>query len=250
MATKLISGALREVWRADVPLAGGLFETVTTGIRCSPAKLSQVQAILTIDVSVNTPAIASAYTSIGGYLVVLILNSATADDSITWTLDVTLNHSIQQAPGAAAAPVTIVAGAAGQIVNRYTEGIYTPIVTLVGAGTVPEYASNVGRYTRIGDRCFVDIWLDGPAGSAGAGAGVLNLSLPIPANVDQVGDFIIAGHFHNGALEHVNFVQIAGGASVAELFIQVTATQTRAATGADQDNAGNRSIKCNFNYKV
>jgi hypothetical protein len=116
--------------------------------------------------------------------------------------------------------------------------------------TVPEYTTITGKFTQIGNRVFVDILLDGVTGSAGAGTGQVNISLPLQASATQVGDYIIAGHFHNDADEYVLFAQVNPSATTASLFIQSTATQTRIATGDDQNSSANRTIKINLNYTI
>ncbi len=128
---------------------------------------------------------------------------------------------------------------------------FVPTVTLVGGAgnVVPVYTTNSGRYQKVGNRVFVEIFLDGNGGAAGAGTGAINIALPLAASANQTPDFIIAGHFHNGANEHIAFAQVSPSGTITELFIQSAITTTRAATGADQNNA-TRTIKLNFWYEV
>jgi hypothetical protein len=116
MATKLISGVLREVWQSSAPLDGGAAEAITTGIACSAAKLSQVQASVTLRQIVNAPSFADPVLSISptGKLVVTLTNTAGAGNTATWLLDVTLNHSVQQVRGTAPAPIPLLMSAETQ----------------------------------------------------------------------------------------------------------------------------------------
>jgi hypothetical protein len=108
MATKLISGILREVWQSSAPLDGGGTEIVSTGIACSASKLSQIQPILKLDQVTNAPKITGAASVVDGKLTIILSNAAAAGNTASWILDVTLNHSFQQASGSVTAPVLVI----------------------------------------------------------------------------------------------------------------------------------------------
>lgn len=132
-AVKVVSGGLREVWQESVAQNGGTIETVTTGIACSAENLPRVQGRLVLDTVTNTPFFTVALSVVTGRLVVTIANTAPAGNFGTWTLDITLNHSIQQAPGRAgapAAPISIVLG------GHATSGVVTlaEVVEVAKAG--------------------------------------------------------------------------------------------------------------------
>jgi hypothetical protein len=57
-------------------------------------------------------------------------------------------------------------------------------MTLVGGAgnTVPVYSTNTGRYTRVGNTIFVNVYLTGDGGAEGAGTGQINIALPITAS--------------------------------------------------------------------
>lgn len=128
---------------------------------------------------------------------------------------------------------------------------YSPTVTLVGGtgNTVPQYTTNTGVYCRIGNVVMVEVLLDVPTGNNGAGTGQINIALPLQASASSVDDYRPGGHFHNGTTEHLAWVQIGASATTAMLFIQTSDTQTSAATGADQNNASNRTIRLSFRYR-
>jgi hypothetical protein len=137
LATKIVPGILREVWRASTALDGGASEAIPTGIACTPGALSRVQAFVLLDQVANAPDISAALSIANRKLVVTLTNAAGVGNSAMWTLDVTRNHSIQQARGASPAPVLVVGGNGGfgsfedQLVERAKRltGIRSPQVT-------------------------------------------------------------------------------------------------------------------------
>lgn len=138
----------------------------------------------------------------------------------------------------------------------YSSGTFTPTVSLVGGvgNTTPVYTTNSGRYTRIGNRCFVSIYLTGDGGAEGAGTGTIDIAIPIAAGASQPqGDFA-AGTISNNTEELPAFGFIMGGTTSLTLKMQAdTAGAVSSAvvqvTGADQNNA-TRAIRLNFFYEV
>ena len=75
---------------------------------------------------------------------------------------------------------TPAAGMTSQLLNWYEEGTWTPVIAgTVTAGTAT-YAVQIGRYTRIGNRVFINLTL---SYSAGTGTGNLKITgLPFASN--------------------------------------------------------------------
>lgn len=128
---------------------------------------------------------------------------------------------------------------------------FTPTVTLTGGvgNTVPVYSTNSGRYTRIGSRVFVDVYLSGDGGAEGAGTGTINVALPIAASASFQGDTIPGGSARNGAAEYNLQVDIEPSATTALLTYFDTATNRSTFTGALQNDTL-RFIRLSFNYEV
>jgi hypothetical protein len=139
MFVKIVSGVLREVWAETVPQDGGASQTISTGIPCSTASLSKIDAKLILTTVTGTPIFGATLGILDGHLTVTLANTAGAGNLATWTLDVRLNHSIQQARGAAGAlpaPVSILLG--GNAISG------TPLL-----GQVAEVATSGAQYTSV-----------------------------------------------------------------------------------------------------
>ena len=61
--------------------------------------------------------------------------------------------------GGVAFPATAVAVADVNTLDDYEEGTFTPVVNFGGASSGVTYSTRVGRYTKIGNRVFVDIYI-------------------------------------------------------------------------------------------
>lgn len=124
---------------------------------------------------------------------------------------------------------------------------FAPTVTLVGGAgnVVPVYTTNTGRYIRIGNLVFVDVYLTGDGGDEGAGSGQVNIALPVTASASHPTGFTPIGIYTNGATTMEVFGQIAGAATTVALFDAMWA----ALDGADQNNA-TRTIRLKFVYEV
>lgn len=93
---QIINGQLRQVFRETIP-QGNVTQTVLTGIRIAASQLTRVRGQLTIDSVTGAPSVtATASVSAGGFLQIAVTNSVGGTD-FTWTLDVQLTHSNQQA---------------------------------------------------------------------------------------------------------------------------------------------------------
>jgi hypothetical protein len=96
-ATRLVSGKLREIWQEAAGQPGGPPVEITTDIRINRVQFSRVRGRLFIDGIVGAPIpSASADIATNGCLLVRIFNGV-GGSSFTWTLDVELTHSVQQA---------------------------------------------------------------------------------------------------------------------------------------------------------
>lgn len=145
--------------------------------------------------------------------------------------------------------------ASGQTtLSNYTEGTFAPTVTLVGGAgnTVPVYSTNTGRYTQIGNRVFVDVYLTGDGGAEGAGTGQINIALPVAANASNPTSYFWAGYLQNGggtpAEEEVLGQIVGGGTTIALIYFNAIGT-TLPVSGADQSST-TRTIRIKFFYEV
>ncbi len=131
-------------------------------------------------------------------------------------------------------------------------GTFAPTVTLVGgaANTVPVYSTNTGRYTKIGNRVFVDVLLSGDGGAEGAGTGVLTIAIPITSSASAPAiDSLPVGTAVNGTTIYFLYGTIGAGGGVISLSYANLINSLASMTGADQNNA-TRSIRLRFFYEV
>jgi hypothetical protein len=79
---------------------------------------------------------------------------------------------------------TSAAGMTSQLLNWYEEGTFTPTITAGTAGNLSvSYSTRLGRYTRIGNRCFINITLITSAFTWTTASGLLYITgLPFAAN--------------------------------------------------------------------
>ena len=133
----------------------------------------------------------------------------------------------------------------------YIEGTFSPTVTLVGGAgnTVPVYSTNTGRYTRIGNRVFVDIYLTGDGGNEGASTGAFTVAIPIASSASHPTSYFPVGFFANAAAEDPLWGQIVAGASVIDFAYEDVLNNFLAMTGAEQNNA-TRTVRLKFSYEV
>jgi len=127
---------------------------------------------------------------------------------------------------------------------------YTPQIIIVGAGTVPTYLVNSGRFNVSGGIVTADILFDGNGGTPGAGAGQLSFLLPIiPSPIRSVGYSIPIGYGTNGTSEYQLVGSMAYPSIWAVLNHWSTATSLVAFTGGDQSNAI-RNLQLHFWYEA
>ena len=136
-------------------------------------------------------------------------------------------------------------------VGTYLESTFTPTVTLVGGAgnTVPVYSTNTGRYTRVGNKVFVNILLSGDGGAEGAGTGQLTIALPISSSASQAAIDVPAGIGLNNATSSQLYVTLAASSATMSLKSYATDGTFAAYTGDSQNNA-TRSIGLSFSYEV
>lgn len=94
MATRVLSGTLREIWNEAVPLGAGGSQTITTGIRISSTTLSNVTGVLAAQSNTDTPVLTATPSVSGGFLAITVSNLGPV--AATWNLDVSRLHSFQQ----------------------------------------------------------------------------------------------------------------------------------------------------------
>ena len=154
-------------------------------------------------------------------------------------------------PTLGVAAATSIALGGGTALANYLEGTFTPTVTLVGGAgnTVPVYSTNTGRYTRIGNRVFVDILLTGDGGNEGAGTGQLHVALPIESSASNPTFTHPSGYGFNGATSFHIVGQISGSSSVISLGYFSLISTVADMLGSDQNNAS-RLIRLQFFYEV
>lgn len=142
--------------------------------------------------------------------------------------------------------------ASGQTtLTNYLESTFSPTVTLVGGAgnTVPQYSTNTGRYTRIGNRVFVDVYLTGDGGNEGAGTGQINIALPITASASHSAGEFLAGTILNNTNTNPLTGVISGSATTIALSLFNAINTKITAKGQDQNNA-TRAIRLKFSYEV
>jgi len=71
------------------------------------------------------------------------------------------------------------------VLQNYLEGTWTPVITGSGANPTFSYVTRSGSYTRIGNRIYVEFYLDWT--SATGGSGDLRVSLPVTAATGPAG---------------------------------------------------------------
>lgn len=123
----------------------------------------------------------------------------------------------------------------------YFKGDWTPIVTLTGAGTAPQYSTTIGTYSRIGRVVFYQIQLSGDGGNEGSGVGAITVTLPFTTGANQYASISHGGVSINGVQENNIFCLMSAGSTTMSLKYQSSASQLSDFTGADQNNT-TRSI--------
>lgn len=108
--------------------------------------------------------------------------------------------------------------------TNYTEGTFTPTVTLVGGAgnTTPVYTTNTGRYVRVGRTVFFTVYLNGDGGNEGAGTGQVNIALPVTASASAA-ETTIHGLATNGSYSyHIIATIAASGTTMTLQYLYVT----------------------------
>jgi hypothetical protein len=83
------------------------------------------------------------------------------------------------------------AGMTSELLDDYEEGTWTP--ALSAASYTPTYVSNVGKYTKVGNKVYISLYISLSASTGGAGNGVTVTGLPFtPANTSNADSVAIA----------------------------------------------------------
>ena len=132
-----------------------------------------------------------------------------------------------------------------------TSGTFTPTITLSGAGTIPVYTTNIGRWKKIPSLglCFVSIFLDGDGGPEGSGTVQMRVDLPFTASADNQTSYLPVGSTLSNTTRRFLFGQIAPLATYIELFRQIDTSAISAFNAVDQ-SAVTRTIRMNFWYEI
>lgn len=120
---------------------------------------------------------------------------------------------------------------------------YTPTVTsTTGGDTIPNYTTNSGAYFRIGDLVFLKVSLSrSGGGTAGSGAGVLQVSLPYTHAMTSASViFCPCGLMTNGSTQNLIYADINNNASVVAFSRLTGASTTAVLTPSDQNNSTRR----------
>ena len=140
------------------------------------------------------------------------------------------------------------AGSGQSTLSNYTEGTFTPTVT-AGADVIPVYSTNTGRYTRIGNTVFVDVFLTGDGGNEGIGATQINIALPITAGASHPTSHFPCGYALNSTTDYEIWGQVAGSATTIALSY-FSAIQVRANFVSNDQGNTTRTIRLKFSYEV
>lgn len=135
--------------------------------------------------------------------------------------------------------------------SDYKEGTFAPTVTLVGGtgNTVPQYTTNTGRYTRIGNRVFFNIELADDGGDEGAGTGQIRIALPIQSSASQPAD-VCFGHVFNNTSDFANVKGYIGPSSTTIRLSYASSLTSNASITGDLQNNATRFIRIGGSYEV
>ena len=206
-------------------------QNVGIGTASPATKLNIVDASATVNVQLESGSVRGQYfasTSAGG----VYLGSSSANPLVFRT-DTTermrvnagapilcLSGGSTTATGTGIAfPATQSASSDANTLDDYEEGTFTPTIVGVSTAGTATYTNQVGKYTKIGDRVLINIYL---SWSSGTGTGNMNISgLPfssdgqIPLSNYNGSIAMAAGHvmqvLTQGTLININSVPSGGG---------------------------------------
>ncbi len=131
---------------------------------------------------------------------------------------------------------------------------FTPTITSSnGADTIPVFTTNTGRYTRIGNTVFADVYLDGDGGAEGNGYGQIRINLPVTAGASHPTEYFECGRMYSGAGMtgyYPLFGQIQGSATYIELYYLQSGNFNALAPNNFSTPGGGRTIRLKFFYEV
>lgn len=94
-ATRIVSGVLREIWH-DGAHVGGAPQVFMTGIPISAQQLNRIRGLLIVEAATGPATPGCLLAVVNGHLQVTITHGNAAV-TLSWTLDLQITHSIQQA---------------------------------------------------------------------------------------------------------------------------------------------------------
>ncbi len=144
-----------------------------------------------------------------------------------------------------------VAVANANVLDWYEEGTWTPALTFETAGDVNvAYTTQSGRYTRIGNKVFVDAYILTSTFTHTTAVGALKITgLPFGvATVQAIMNTLMQGY------TKANYTQVAGHASVGDSFLKLLAGGSAQAVAflavADMPTGGTVSLRISGHYEV
>jgi hypothetical protein len=129
---------------------------------------------------------------------------------------------------------------------------YVPQVAVAAGSTAPNYVANQGRFMVANNVVRCDVLLDGNGGTAGSGAGIVSVSLPVLPSPLRLAGLSPVGYYVNGANGSLLYASLSTTSVFASLsqFLSVGGGSPtfNNFTAAMQDNAA-RTIRLHFWYE-
>ena len=138
--------------------------------------------------------------------------------------------------------------ATGNILSDYEEGTFTPTL-LAGGGSLGSLATQVGGYTKIGNRVFISIHISSPTKNSQTGAITVS-GLPFAVGTQAVGGYTTFSVWNYSGITILGSLIVRTNLSAVDLQIQ-TATDAGAGSNLDQgDIASDMNLMIGGNYVV
>jgi hypothetical protein len=126
-----------------------------------------------------------------------------------------------------------------------------PVVTLTGGAgnTVPVYSTNIERFSVIGSRCFIEIFLTGDGGNEGAGTGAVTITVPIKSSASSPATYYMVGRASNSTTHYILQGIIGASSTTITLMYWSSVSALADFTGNMQNNTS-RAVSLNFSYEI